>query len=297
MIRSMTGYGEASGPTSAGPLRIELRTVNHRYFNLNTRLPSSLAKWENDVRERLRGRLPRGHVNLTARWETNGEGGEAVAYKLDDGKVSNYLRLFRELSERFGVSGTPDLALLTRYNDIIIRSDEEEAGAEIRSDELFALVDRAADQVVGMREEEGKRLEVDLRARIAAIEASLRLVEERAPRRLEAERERLSAAIAGLLEGATLDPNRLAQEVAILAERWDLNEEIVRFRSHDELFFDLLDAEAVEPVGKRLSFLVQEMHREANTIGSKANDAGISHLVVAIKDEVERLREQVENVE
>jgi len=122
-------------------------------------------------------------------------------------------------------------------------------------------------------------------------------VEERAPQRLVAERERLTAAIAELLDGATLDPNRLAQEVALLAERWDVNEEIVRFRSHNELFSDLLDAEAVEPVGKRLSFLVQEMHREANTIGSKANDAEISHLVVSIKDEVERLREQVENVE
>jgi uncharacterized protein (TIGR00255 family) len=118
-----------------------------------------------------------------------------------------------------------------------------------------------------------------------------------APVRLTAERDRLRDAVAELSGGVATDPDRLAQEIAYLSERWDINEELVRFRSHDELFRELLAADSAEPVGKRLGFLVQEMHREANTIGSKANHAGIAHRVVSIKEEVERLREQVENVE
>jgi uncharacterized protein (TIGR00255 family) len=148
-----------------------------------------------------------------------------------------------------------------------------------------------------MREEEGRRLHDDLEGRIQAIEAALAAVEQRAPERLVAERDRLRRAVQELATGVAVDADRLAQEVAYLAERWDVNEELVRFRSHNELFRQLLEADSAEPVGKRLSFLVQEMHREANTIGSKANDAAIAHRVVAIKDEVERLREQVENVE
>jgi uncharacterized protein (TIGR00255 family) len=159
------------------------------------------------------------------------------------------------------------------------------------------VVDDAARQNLQMREDEGRRLHDDLEGRLRAIDAALSAVAERAPERLVAERERLRNAIAELSGGVAVDPDRLAQEVAYLAERWDINEELVRFRSHNELFRELLDATAAEAVGKRLSFLVQEMNREANTIGSKANDAAISHRVVAIKEEIERLREQVENVE
>jgi uncharacterized protein (TIGR00255 family) len=297
MIRSMTGYGDAVGRTPAGTLRIELRTVNHRYLNVNFRLPSSLARLEGELREWLRAHLARGHVNVTARWEADDEEGTPLGYRLDDEKVQSYLRLFAELSERYGVAGTPDLALLTRYNDIIVRADEEEVAAEVRAEDLQPIVEEAARQVIEMREEEGKRLAADLRQRLASIEAALARVAELGPERLTAERARLRAAVAELLGDTPLDEGRLAQEIAYLAERWDLNEEIVRFRSHNELFEDLLNAAGSEPVGKRLAFLVQEMNREANTIGSKANNAAISHLVVSIKDEVERLREQVENVE
>jgi uncharacterized protein (TIGR00255 family) len=167
----------------------------------------------------------------------------------------------------------------------------------VQAEEFRPIGEEAARGVVRMRLEEGRRLEADLRARLDALEAALLEVERLAPARLVSERNRLSAAVHELLGDSTLDEQRLALEVALLAERWDVNEELVRFRSHNQLFTDLLDAPDDEPVGKRLAFLVQEMHREANTIGSKANDAAISHLVVAIKDEIERLKEQVENVE
>jgi len=292
----MTGYGEAAGPTPAGVLRIEIRTVNHRYLNVNSRLPASLGRWEGEIREWLRRSFPRGHVNCTARWEPDGvvaSGG----YRIDHEKVASYLKLFRELSDRFGVGGAPDLALLTRFNDVIVRADEDEPAAEVRASDLESIVEAAARQAVAMREEEGKRLAVDLHQRLEAIERALAEIERVAPDRLITERKRLANAIAELLGGVTLDETRLAHEIAILAERWDLNEELVRFRSHNALFLQLLDSDGAEPVGKRLSFLVQEMHREANTVGSKANSAVIAHLVVAIKDELERLREQVENVE
>jgi uncharacterized protein (TIGR00255 family) len=297
MIRSMTGFGEAVGRTAAGTLRVELRAVNHRYLNLNARLPASLARWEPEIREWLRGSFSRGHVNCTARWEPDGEAVASPGYRLDDQKVASYLSLFSELSARHGVAGTPDLALLARFPDIIVRAGEDEPAAELRAEELRSIVEAAARQVVVMREEEGSRLEVDLRERIAAVEGALAEVERRAPDRLVHERRRLGDAVRELVGELTVDESRIAQEIVLLAERWDMHEELVRFRSHNGLFAKLLDAQGSEPVGKRLAFLVQEMHREANTMGAKANDAAISHLVVAIKDELERVREQVENVE
>lgn len=298
MIRSMTGFGEAEQSTSAGLLRAELRSVNHRYLNVNIRIPSSLGRFENDVREWLRGPFSRGHVNCTLRFEV-GEGDLASvpAMKVDEERVANYLALFSELQERFGVPGTADIALLARYNDIFTRTDPAEELADFPPEPVRDVVLAAAEQALRMREEEGLRLHDDLAARLAALSTALAAVEAHAPERLELERSRLRDAVAELLGDRPLDEARIAQEIVILAERWDLNEELVRFRSHIELFTDLLDSRVEEPVGKRLSFLVQEMHREANTIGSKANSAEIAHQVVEMKDEIERLREQVENVE
>jgi uncharacterized protein (TIGR00255 family) len=148
-----------------------------------------------------------------------------------------------------------------------------------------------------MREDEGRRLADDLEQRLQGIETAMAAIGVAAPARLVAERDRMRRVVAELLEGQPIDEDRVAKEIAFIAERWDVSEELVRLRSHLELFRETVDADVTEPVGKRLSFLIQEMHREANTIGSKANDAVIEHRVIAIKDEIERLREQVENVE
>jgi uncharacterized protein (TIGR00255 family) len=297
MIRSMTGFGEADGSTPVGRLRIELRTVNHRYLNVNTRLPASLARWENDIREWLRGSFARGHVNCTVRLEPEEGSGAEPGLRLNEGRVASYLALFRELGIRYGVSGTPDLSTLTRFKDIIERVEPDEEAVQLPPEALREVLDAAAAQTVQMREEEGRRLEADLEDRLQAIEQALGLIEELAPERLTAERDRLLVAVQELIGEIQVDEERIAREIAMLAERWDINEELVRFRSHIDLFRGFLGADPEEPVGKRLSFLVQEMHREANTIGSKANSAPIAHRVVAIKDEIERLREQVENVE
>ncbi|CAN5786403.1 YicC family protein [soil metagenome] len=298
MIRSMTGYGEADGPTAVGRLRVELRTVNHRYLNINARLPTGLARCEPELREWLRVHFARGHVNCTVRLETDEALGTAATLQVDDERVTAYLAAFRDLRDRFNLPGSPDLALLSRYNDIFVRESAEDAAeVTVEPAEFRTVVDAAARQTIRMRDDEGRRLVGDLEGRLATIELALTGIGDRAPARLVTERDRLRNAVRELTEGYSVDEMRLAQEVAYLAERWDINEEIVRFRSHIELFQELLGADAHEGVGKRLGFLVQEMHREANTLGSKANDAVISHRVIAIKEEIERLREQVENVE
>ena len=237
------------------------------------------------------------HVNCTVRIDRATLGADALGLRLDADRAAAYLALLEELRQRFSLSGEPDLAMLTRYNDIFVREEPEAGAVQITADELREAVVTAAQAVTQMREDEGRRLHVDLEERFASIERSLREIETLAPDRLIAERDRLRTAITELTDGISVNPDRIAQEIAILAERWDINEELVRFRSHLSLARELVESEDTEGVGKRLSFLVQEMHREANTIGSKANDAGIAHRVVAIKEEIERLREQVENVE
>lgn len=297
MIRSMTGFGEAEVAIPAGRLRVELRTVNHRYLNVNARLPMALTRWEPEIREWLRRHFVRGHVNCTVRLERESVSPAALGIRLDADRAAVYVALLNELRERFGLPGEPDLAMLSRFGDVFVRDEPDPEQVEVTADELRSALDQAAEATTVMRTDEGRRLQVDLDGRFAAIEESLAEIERLAPARLESERDRLRTAVQELAGGVAVDPDRLAQEIAILAERWDINEELVRFRSHIALARDLMAGEAAEGVGKRLSFLVQEMHREANTIGSKANSAGIAHRVVAIKEEVERLREQVENVE
>jgi uncharacterized protein (TIGR00255 family) len=294
MIRSMTGFGDAEVSTEAGVLRAEIRTVNHRFFSVNVRSPSALDRYEPRIREWLKEQLSRGHINVTYRLEgEEGERGPALALDVD--RAGQYLALFRELARELGVPGEVTLDLLARQPDLVIREPVETP--EVDEDAVQRVTEAAARAVVAMREAEGRNLRKDLEERLAAIAANLDVIETRAPERLTRERDRLHRSVAELAVDAGVDEDRLAREVAMMADRWDISEEVVRLRSHIDHFDGMLDEDSAEPVGKRLSFLVQEMHREANTIGSKANDAEIEHRVVAIKNEIERLREQVENVE
>jgi uncharacterized protein (TIGR00255 family) len=298
MIRSMTGFGEAELATAAGRLRAEARSVNHRYFSTNLRLGRALDRFEPQIREWLRARLPRGHVNFSLRLETSDEAqaGESPGLRVDETKARQYVRLLRDLQQRLDLPGEIDLGLLSRYMDLVV--DDDSAAARVpEAEEIRAVVERAADAVFAMREQEGLRLRDDLEERLQGIEAAMARILELSPARLVAERDRMRRVVAELLDGVPLDEDRIAREIAYIAERWDISEEVVRLRSHIELFRESLTDASQEPVGKRLSFLTQEMNRETNTIGSKANDAAIEHQVIAIKDEIERLREQVENVE
>lgn len=296
MIRSMTGFGEAEHETAAGRLRCEVKTVNHRYFSANIRVSAPLERFEPQIREWLRALMPRGHVNCSVRLQGSTDAGDGPVLALDEGRAQQYLALLNELKKRFNLPGDVDLAMLTRFGDLIRAADPEDLDA-INAEDIRTVTEGAARAAVGMREIEGGKLANDLRARLAAIEKAMESIGGRAPQRLVAERDRMRRVVSELADGVGIDEDRITREVAHMAERMDISEELVRLRSHIALFNDLLSQKAEEPVGKRLGFLTQEMHRETNTIGSKSADASIDHQVIAIKDEIERLREQIENVE
>jgi len=296
MIRSMTGYGSAEQETRAGRFRAEIKTVNHDTFRVSLRLPPPVEPFEHQIREWLRGHFPRGQVNFSLRLETpEGEVGAGTTLALDEVRARQYLRVLRAMKDTLGVPGEVDVALLSRFGDIIVRG--EQSGPVIEAEDLRLVTEAAARAAVAMREDEGRRLHIDLEERLVALESAMTAVAERAPARLLAERDRLRSAVRELAADLAVDEERLAREIAFLAERWDIGEEVVRLASHIALFRETLDLDASDPVGKRLRFVSQEMHREVNTIGSKANDVSIQHRVVAMKNEIERLREQIENVE
>lgn len=293
MIRSMTGFGEAERPVEDGVLRVQIKTVNHRFLNTSVRTPPGFDRVEHEIQHWLRPHLSRGHATISISLERDEEARDDLP-RIDLVRAGHYAALLREMRDGLELDGGVEVASLLRFNDIFQTPDAKDR-ATVDPGEVRAAVEDAARNVVRHREAEGGRLEADMSERLAAMAGLLDRVEERAPERLRSERDRLRAQVADLIDNEEVDEDRLAREVAYLAEKWDINEEIVRFRSHIELFAEACAAD--EPVGKRLSFVVQEMHREANTIGSKANDAEISHAAVSLKEEIERLREQVENVE
>ncbi len=297
MIRSMTGWGEAARDTSAGRLRVEIKTVNHRHFNASLRTPHGLDRLEADIQGWLRATLARGHVSYTLSLERNGQAAGDGLPELDLVRAARYRDLLRRLKDELGLAGEVEVGHVLRFGEIF-RAPEATSPAEaIDPEQVREVTDEAIQAVVSMRESEGRRLADDLEERLTVIATQLERVAERAPGRLVGERDRLRAAVRELADQDAVDEERLAREIAYLAEKWDINEELVRFRAHVEHFRETMAAPAEEPVGKRLGFLVQEMHREANTIGAKANDSGIARASVAIKEEIERLREQLENVE
>lgn len=295
MIRSMTGFGTADGAVGTLRVSVEVRTVNHRFFNPNLKLPGVLARWESDVRDALRQRIARGHVSLTARVTGDAADAMPVTAVIDDAKFASYVALFRDLQQKHGLSGELDVATVLRMPDVFAAPAADE-DSDTRAP-LLALVEAAVSALTLMRTDEGARLAIVLRDRLEVVGAALQRLSERAPDRLVAQRDRLRANVQELAAGVAVDPQRLAQEIAILADRLDVHEELDRFRSHISAFRDALAATGGEPVGKRLGFLLQEMLREANTTGSKANDAAMLLDVVLVKEELERIREQVENLE
>ncbi len=287
----MTGFGQADGTVGTARVLVEVRTVNHRFFSPSIKLPGAYGRWEAEVREAMRLKVSRGHVTLTARSERLAT--QAIA--IDEERFAAVVAQLQALQDRHGLSGGVDLATVLRMPDVMSAPrEEEDAGTVV---ELVAIVDRALEHLGRARAEEGARLATVLRERLEMVDAALQRIALRAPERLLLQRDRLRAAVRDLTDGLAVDEARLAQEIAILADRMDVSEELDRFRSHITAFQGVLTDVGEEPVGKRLGFLLQEMLREANTTGSKAADAAILHDVVGVKEELERIREQVENLE
>lgn len=295
MIRSMTGFGAASRELSDGTLSVELKSVNHRHLNISFRLPPGADTWERQLRVRLARRVRRGHVSFLIAADA-APGGQAN-WRVDHGRVRATLEALQTLQDEYHIPGELDLATFVSAAREMLREERSDELAWVSDETLAQLVDEAIDELIRMRELEGGRLERDLRETIGEVAAAIEAIHSLAPGRLTRERDRLREAARELANGIRLDEGRLEQEIALLADKWDIGEEVVRARAHVAAFEELLDAVADEPVGKRLSFVLQELNREVNTVGSKANDTTISARVVEAKNALERLREQVENIE
>ena len=289
--RSMTGFGTADGEVAGGRLRLEIRSVNHRHLSVQIKVPGELADCEAALRERLRAHFERGHVTVSGRWVEAPPQDDAV--EVDAERARALVAALRSLGRELGVPGELDLAAVARLPDVV-RVTRGESAPETSG--VLAVLDRAAEACVATREKEGAALCADLSRRLDALAGLARTVAAAAPARLVRERDRLAASVQTLAGGVALDPDRLAKEIALLADRLDITEELVRFDTHLVAMRQALGGSEAA-VGRRLGFLLQETGREVNTMGSKANDAAIAEAVIAMKTELEKLREQVENLE
>ncbi len=292
MIRSMTGYGKAEAAAERGRFTVEIRSVNHRYGEVSVRMPRGFLALENDVKKQLGTVLKRGKIDVYVQWDE--AGGEVVIPQADLGLAQAYAGLFRTLSAEVGLTGEVPLSLLIAQKgvlrDVSATIDESEYLPQ-----LLSAVQAAVAAIDAMRSREGEALCSDLTVRRRQVAQWIDQIAVRAPQVVSEYRQKLKVRLDQLLEGVELDGARLAQEVALMADRCDVTEELVRLASHFVQFDEALGL--AEPVGRKLDFLMQEMNREVNTIGSKSSDAEITSLVIRIKAEMEKMREQVQNVE
>ena len=296
MIRSMTGFGRSGFDVRDVRFEVEVRSVNHRFLDARIRLPKPLAPHESDVRAAIQRRFDRGKVDLTVA----SPGGEAKVTQLevDLAAAQQYLRAAAALREGEGLTGELSVAGLLALPGVARFVELELPASELREG-LLASVESSLEALDGMRAAEGAALERDLLARLERVVGLTEFLAQRSGLVQQAVRERLRKRAQQLeQEAGLIDPARLHQEIVIAADRLDVNEELVRLRSHVDQFRAILaEAGPGSPVGRRLDFLLQEFGREANTIGSKGADAPIAHQIVELKTEIERMREQVQNVE
>ncbi len=293
MIRSMTGYGrkEVTGAGIHGS--IEVRSVNNRYLDIQVKTPRSLAALEPRVKKTVQDRFSRGRFDVFI--TRNGEQERTGRLAHDEALAAQYIAILRDLKARFSLSGEVDLSLVAGFQGLIAVTEEKE-DIEALWQLLAEGLEQALDELDGMRSVEGQALVKDMLRRLDILESLLKAIQELSPLNVENARKRMAETLTRLLNERP-DPVRLAQEMAILAERTDVTEELTRLSSHLSQFHVMLAKATGEPVGRKLDFLLQEMGREANTISSKAMDAQISYHVVDIKAELEKIREQVQNIE
>lgn len=292
MLKSMTGYGRSEMTVGGRHIIFEIKSVNHKYFEFNSRISRGYLFLEDKLKVYLQGKLSRGKVDVFLQIETLEDADAQV--QVNHSLAAGYYAALQELRERYSLPDEPTLALLTRYGDIfsVHRAPENE-------EEIWQAVQQAAEPAVEsflrMREAEGARLREDILSKAQRILELVGQVEQETPQTVKEYQERLEAKIQELLGDAHFDEQRVLTEVAVFADKVAVDEENVRLRSHFQQLEKLIDSQ--EPVGRKIDFLVQEMNREANTIGSKSVNSRIAYLVVDIKSEIEKIREQVQNVE
>ena len=292
MLKSMTGFGRAEGDTSLGKIIVEYRSVNHRYCDINLKLPKRLSPFENRMKELIRSQVSRGRIDVTLRLDSQGE--EKVQLSVDLNLAEQYYQVLQALKERLQLKDEVTLSLLAGAKDLIT-AKEESGDIEPYWQEVLPILKQSFKNMDDMKRLEGESLAKDLQQRLEYIDQQLKIIKQQFPFHLKAYHNKLHARLRSLLEGIEVDPLRFQQEIAILSDRVDITEEIVRAESHLTQFNTLLEKD--EPVGRKMDFLLQEIHREINTISAKANDAEVSQRVVEIKSELEKIREQVQNIE
>lgn len=292
MIRSMTGYGYYKYQDENVSMDVEIKTVNHRYCDIYIRMPRQLSCFEDKVRSLVMNRIGRGKVDVFLNWENLGEGVKKVI--LDKNLAIEYYNAMTQLGEELQLRDDISTSSLARFPEILRIEKKEE-----NSEEIWAILEKAVNEalnvLIAMREAEGEKLKASLVEMCNNIENYRLRIMEREPLVIAEYKEKLSARIRELMESDVVDETRLAMEVAIFADKCSINEELVRLRSHLDQFLDILSMDG--PVGRKLDFLLQEMNREVNTIGAKANDLDITRNVIEMKSEIEKIREQIQNVE
>jgi uncharacterized protein (TIGR00255 family) len=293
MIESMTGYGKGEATAHGITYFVELRSVNNRFLEISSRTPRILSHRDNDIRDTIRTKINRGKVSLNASKGENDNG--ELAMSIDTAKAKEIVKLLNQLRKTAKIKETIKMKHLLHFSEIFgakEKDDDDEADWKIFHKALVLAVD----SLKSMREKEGAELAHDIKHRIEKINATIDSVEMLSKQRLPEERLKMQERIAAMVEDKSIINNqRLELEIAILSDKLDVTEECVRFRSHNKFFLEALKSKESE--GRKLNFLIQEMGREANTIGSKCNDVQTAHLVVGIKEELEKMREQLQNIE
>lgn len=292
MIASMTGFGRGESKHNGMVVSAEIRSLNHRFLDVELHLPKSLWAFERELKGIISSGLSRGKVNATIM--IKGEEIASVGLTIDKKLATTYIKLLNELKDDLKIDDSIKLEQLLNFPDIITVDTSKELDETVLA-AVKTAIELAIVDLKDMRLKEGLEINNDLETRVAAIEDKIVTIESSSKEKSKEEFEKLKKRVEELASAEIINEGRLEMEIALIAEKVDTTEECIRFKSHNKLFLELLKNGKSE--GRKLNFLVQEMHREANTIGSKANDASIAHLVVGIKEEVEKLREQIQNIE
>ncbi len=291
-MKSMTGFSKAQLTEHGISANVEIRSVNGRYLELSCKMPRNLSHKELDVREMVKQALERGSVNVSIKVDATGKSESLINTE----RASSYYQSLEALRKKLKIAEPVTLTDLLSIPDVIAQGEEDDKAVEAQWKVVAKAVKSALTALENARKNEGKEISKDLRARMKTIETTLDQVEEIGMKRIPEERERLRARIAQLFDADEIDEQRLQMEIVLLADKLDISEECVRLRSHIKFMNEALKS-TVDANGRQMNFMLQEMNREVNTIGSKANDANIARMVVGLKDELERIREQVQNIE
>lgn len=292
MIKSMTGYGRAQGSFSGGDITVEVKSVNNRYLDCGVKLPRGYAYLEESIKALVQKSISRGKVDVFV--TINAAGADNVTVSVNTPVAEGYLAAMRQLVEQYGVADDISASVFSRFSDVFLVEKQEQDENEVKS-AIGGVVSEALSAFDTMRTREGQALKADLLQKAGGILTLVSMVEERSPITVKAYRERLTAKMQEVLADRQIDEARIIQEAAIYADKVAVDEETVRLRSHVDQLQTMLREGGV--IGRKLDFLMQEMNREANTIGSKGNDVEQARNVVNIKSELEKIREQIQNIE